>query len=290
MNDVLSYLSNIVKSNNGQLLKFINRCPICNEKLHLSENEVFAICENPNCKGRIIGKIEQFCIKMGIKGIRFNILHSLFMNKIVMKIEDLYNQNTYKKISNLEGFGEKSAYNMKMEVLYNNAEKFDYEVLGSLSIPNMDLKRFKEITKLYSIKDLYKFIDKSTDGKKLIKKICEIEGFGEKLAKNILDGLIENRKLIDFLSQNIKIKEFKTMLSTAETSYKFVITGDLSVPRDEFINKLEEHGHKVMGSISTKTDFLITNNPYSGTVKNKKAKELDIPIITEQECRDRFLK
>jgi DNA ligase (NAD+) len=284
-NDVLSYISKVVtKSKTGKKLEFIEICPFCDGDLQLNETEVFVSCENPKCKGRKLGEIEQYCINMGMKGIRYNILNALFVNDIVTKIRDLYNPELYEHIKHLEGFGIKSAENIK-NIINSNKEKFDYEVLASLSITGINQGRSKELMKHFNLDELIEKINNND-----LESIKAIEGFGDILISNLFKGILKKLKLIGFLKKVLLIKEYKAKIINSGKSLKFVITGDLSIPREDFVKLLEEKGHRVIGSISKNSDYLITNTPFSGTVKNKKAQELGLPIITENECKEKFLK
>ena len=285
-NDVLSYISSVVSRNErGKPLQYIESCPLCNEDLYLSENEVFISCENQKCFGRIVGKIEQYCINMGMKGIRFNTLLKLYEAGVIQNITDLYKDTLKEEIQNTQGFTTISARNI-VDIITDNKSKFDYEVLGSLSITGVNLKRCKALMEKYTIRDILQYCEESLG--LFTKKVTTIEGFGDILAKNLYMGLKENSDIIEYLLRTLEIKEYKMLVKKFGESKKFVITGDLSVPRDEFVRKLEMNGHKVVNSVSSKTDYLITNTPNSGTVKNRKASDLNIPIITEKECMELF--
>ena len=180
--------------------------------------------------------------------------------------------------------GPKTASNFK-EIVQGKNEIFDYELIGSLSITGFSLTKAKELMKQISLKDLLNKV-KISD----MAFIDEIPGFGSKLKEYIEVGLLDNMETIDNLMNILKIKNYQETLNIADKTFKFVITGELSRGRNEFKLLLEQRGHKVVGSVTSKTDYLITNSPSSGTVKNKKALELGKPIITEEEAYEMFLK
>lgn len=117
-----------------------------------------------------------------------------------------------------------------------------------------------------------------------------INGFSDITINKLFKGIVRNKKLLKFLFNHIKPIEYGKQITKASQSHTFVITGDLkNYSREEITNKLEMLGHKVTGSISKKTSYLITNDKTSGTVKNKKAQDLGIPIINEEEMIRTFL-
>jgi DNA ligase (NAD+) len=284
-NDVLSYVSMVLKRASGKPIPFTEHCPICNSTLEESETGVFANCVNPTCPGLLIGKIEQYCMNMGMKGIRFQTLEKLYLAEVITTIEDLYKDadTLMEEISEVDGFTEVSAKNF-VNNIQNNREKMDYEVLGSLLIPGINVKRAKLLCEHFTIKDIINKVQNHP--KEFAKDIEKIEGFADKLSEGFVISLQEgNLDTLKFLQDTLKISNYKSKVVKNDNALAFVITGDLSVPRDSFVNLLETNGHRVVSGISKKVDYLITNSPHSGTVKLKKARELGIAIITEETAR-----
>jgi DNA ligase (NAD+) len=122
-----------------------------------------------------------------------------------------------------------------------------------------------------------------------ISSLYNLEGFSNIKINKLLRDLEKNYNLIADLFNTIDYKEIKEEMKNIKTDkfYTFVVTGDLETwKRDEFKGLLMKMGHKLVGSISKKTDYLITNDTNSGTVKNKKAMELGVPIINEEQLKE----
>jgi DNA ligase (NAD+) len=120
--------------------------------------------------------------------------------------------------------------------------------------------------------------------------VQEYEGFSEIMGLKLVQGLDYNIEILLELQKFLTVKSFKEELEAKKdnTTYTFCVTGSLNTfkSRDELKNLLESRGHKVAGSVSKNTNYLVTNDPGSGSSKNKKAAELGVKIITEQELRD----
>jgi len=282
-NDVLSYLSHIIEKSKNPPIEFINNCPICEQQIYLSENETYALCINEKCPGRIIGNIINYLNSMEIKGVKENILEYLFAENLVRSIQDLYNEDVYEQAKSLPRFGEKSISNIK-SAIYDKRECYDYQILAGMSIPLLGTRRSKELLKSITLQDLLKIRNDSD----LFEKI-KFSGYSVKTHASLVQGLEDNIEVINFLLDTLNVTNFKDTIKSSGASLRFVITGDLSIDRDDFIRMLEERGHRVTGSISSKTDYLITNFPNSGTVKNKQAVKLGIEIISEQEALSKFI-
>ena len=324
-NDTLSYIERLDtieddKREGRTPIKFIDKCPICGEKLSIISNdkgeETFVYCTNDLCQGRSIGRINNFLIKMDIKGIKTSTIEKLHNAGIWNKIEDIFDFDKDKAYT-IEGLGKKSIDTMIKSI--NKKKYYDYEILGSLGIRNFGLDTAKELCKKLSLDLLLKktnivrrkqktldelnssYDNGKTDRRKFVQErqqlerevgmtyysfsndLCEVEGIAELLAETIVDGLIKNYDTISFLMMR-GYKKLSDEQSFDETLYTFVITGDLEVcGRDQMKKILERHGHKLTSSVSRKTDYLVTNFPKSGTVKIKKAKELGTKIINEKE-------
>lgn len=285
-NDVLSYFNKLDVPENAKIkhIPFITKCPVCNGEIKANKNMTFAYCSNPDCKSKSIGKITNYITQMDIKGIDSKTLTKLYEAGLLNTISDLYSVS-YRKMSKLEGFGEKSATNF-IEAIASK-KPYDYELLAGLGIKGIARKNAKELLKEFKLNDLANLsIIKEDDFKTAV---INIEGFSNIMASNLINGLIENN---DELIKLIGLVDFKQsdQRHSNEKVLKFVITGDTIYFKDrtQFIRFVEECGHKVIGSVSKNTDYLVTNDTTTGTVKNKKAKELGIPIITDQEVAQMF--
>jgi DNA ligase (NAD+) len=118
------------------------------------------------------------------------------------------------------------------------------------------------------------------------KKLTVIDGIGDILAETIFNGMQEDRNIIEYLMER-GYKKLSDEIKYDDERYTIVVTGDLKYHRRDILKTIiEKRGHKMTGGVTKKTNYLITNDTESGTVKNKKAKELGVPILTEDEFYD----
>jgi DNA ligase (NAD+) len=284
-NDVISYVARKTLEQNTPRFKFIDKCPICGHDLFINPTGNWVFCENENCQGKQIGRIEKYVISMNLKGIAYYTIEKLYNLHYISNIVDLYNltDEDYLKLGSEEGFGEKAALNIK-NIINDNKARYEYELLGSLSIPAIGKRKAKEL--LLSLGTLSNLINLRTnlDETEFIQEIQKIEGFSDILAKNLYNDC--DYTLLKNLMGILKLTVFNTEATDEKLS--FVITGDLHIPREEAIHLIEKKGWRYLSAISKKVDFLVTNNMDLTTVKSKKAVALNIPIIGEKEFLEKF--
>lgn len=279
-NDVLAYCSKIDDPINDTIepIPFINTCPYCGStKIKINEKETFAYCDNPNCGMKRIGKINNYTNQVGIKGIETTTLEKIVNAGLLSSSADLY-RLTYKSLSRVEGLGEKSASNI-VDAIHENIPN-DYDILAGLGIDNLGKDCAKNILSEVSFDSLcnkdYILSDEFKN------KLASVEGIGPVMRERIPKELAANNILLNDLLSTVKFKTVKRV--KASNQLIFVTTGDPDhkyfEKRDDLKEYIESKGHKLTGAISNKTDYLITETPDSGTIKNKKAKELGKPIIT----------
>lgn len=322
-NDTLSYIERLDtikddKKMGRKPIPFTKTCPICGEPLKVIG--AFVFCTNDDCTGRAVGKINNFFTKMDIKGIKTNSINKMHEAGLWNTIKDVYTFDAEPAFK-IEGLGITSV--TKMIKAIENKKYYDYEILGSLGIRNFGIDTAKKLINQIELEDLIDSFDYlsradkeiaimeetyTSDelmedeelGKKYETKLdafsdtyddikedlIKCEDIAETLAEYIIDGIHDNLDTIRFLMSR-GYKKLSDENSYDETRYSFVITGDLDCCSRDIMKKiLERHGHKLIGSVSSKTNYLVTNSPQSGTVKLKKAKELGIPIINEKEFLD----
>ena len=200
------------------------------------------------------------------------------------KNKDLYEIEKHKDtIINLEGFGQKS-YDNFIKALNESKNIKLANFINALGIQNIGLASAKLLSKRFL--NLENLMNATLDD------INGIEGFGNIMAQNVVD-YFENERLKDMtlkLSKYMNVEEDKKIdnIFSKISGLTFVITGEVNhfSNRDELKEKIESLGGKTSTSVSTKTNYLINNDINSTSSKNKKAKELNVPIITE----DEFLK
>lgn len=275
--------SNSTQSGN---LEIPDRCPVCGSKASIISNSdvKYLYCMNDFCKAKLIKRLSLFVSRnaMNIDGISDMILNKLITEKIVNNYKDLYHLDRHKdKIIAFEGFGEKSYSNM-----VNSIEKSRHVKLANfiyaLGIPDIGFSRAKLICNHFN-NDFNKISNLTYE------ELSNISGVGDVIAKEWIDTFSNP----DFIEELKELKEEIDIPKASINSNKdldgltFVITGSLNkfTNRDTMIEFIEEHGGKVVTSISSKVNYLINNDITSTSTKNNKAKELGINIIDE----DKFL-
>ena len=221
---------------------------------------------------------------MDIEGISDAILSKLIEEDIVKEYSDLYHLNDYKeRIVNFEGFGEKSYENMISSIEGSRKVKMA-NFIYALGIPDIGFSRAKLICSEFDNK-IDKLINLSEE------ELASIDGIGDVIAKEWLNTFNNEqfKKELNDLLREVTFTDIQRDSSNLILKGKtFVITGSLEhyENRDKLVEYIESLGGKASSSVSAKTSYLINNDITSTSGKNKKAKELGVPIITEEELID----
>lgn len=284
--------------------EFPKTCPCCGGavKYIQSENETKTItvsCVNPDCPAKHIGKYERLVSKEGlnVKGLAGAAIAAFVEKGWLAEYADLFELKEHaEEIKQMEGFGEKSCQDMlaAIEKSRNTTFRQFYYSLGIPGSGKDDAKIFeRELTahggygNNSKIKALLGCVLSADNA---IEVMTAYDGIGEKTARTIKEWYIEHsREVLRYLNcVNITDDEIKkdAPAATKATGKTFVITGKLEQfeNRAAFVAKIEAAGGKVSGSVSKKTDYLINNDITSTSGKNKKAADLGIPVITEQQA------
>ena len=283
-NDCLSYVEKLNTENNKTVkpYPFTDKCPLCGGEVKVTDTGAFAYCANDLCPGKVVGRIERYMEKLDIKGIKEATIQKLYDAGMITNISDMYKLD-YKKVAKIEGLGTKSANLMKKSI--TEKVPYDYEVLAGLGIDGIGNTMSKALCKIYSVTELIDMVDKGN----LYINLINVEGFSDINIEKLRSGIKEMRdELINILELS-KAKTYKdTVKKVTGTTYTFCVTGSITnwKNRDELKKVLEEQGHKVTGGVTSKTNYLINNDVDSTSSKNKKAKELNIPIINETQLKE----
>lgn len=275
--------------NNANFIPIPNQCPICNKDTIIKDNDGIKTlyCNNPNCGGKSLKKIEHYCSKgrMEIKGLSEKTIEKLMDWGWLTSIKDLYTLYNYsEEWYQKDGFGIKSV-NKICEAISESTKNVDLSCfIAALGIPLIGRTVSKELVKhIDSWDDFMNKIDSGFD-------FTSIEGFGYEMNASLLSFDYTEAKEIALLYLDFaEPKEEENTNKTLE-GITVVVTGKLKhfKNRDELKSKIESYGGKVAGSISSKTNYLLTNDASTGTAKNKKAAELGIEIITEGDFISKF--
>ena len=266
-------------------------CPACGGETKLIKDSMAWTlnCTNPACPAKQIKSFALFTSRdaMNMEGISENTLEKLLATGILSDFTDLYKLSEHKDvIVALEGFGEKS-YEKMIDSIEASRNTTLPRVLYALGIPGIGVANAKVICRHFEYNPEY-IINADAD------ELSEVEGIGEILAKGIVDyfALEKNKKLFCDILKELRLEEVKVDRSNDMVNGRsFVITGSLNTyaNRDELKAKIESLGGKVTGSVSAKCECLINNDVSSTSSKNKKAKELGVRIISEEDFNREYL-
>lgn len=261
-------------------------CPVCGglTKLETENSSTVLVCTNDNCKGKLLGKLTHFVSKnaVNIDGLSEATLEKFIELGWLTCFEDIYKLKSYtSEMMNLEGFGEKSVKKLLKSIEMSRDTTLD-RFIYSLSIPLIGRSASKTISKYFN-----------GDFDRFCKECClnqfdfaVLDDFGDAMNDSINYYIEKNVVMIGNLAKEMYFEKPQIISDVASLSgLTFVITGSLRhfTNRDEAKEKIESLGGKVSGSVSAKTSYLVNNDVTSTSGKNKKAKELNIPIISEEE-------
>lgn len=277
---------NLTKSGS---LEIPDKCPVCGEKTSIhKENDVEVLfCENPDCLAKKIKSISLFVSRdaMNIDGMSEATIEKFISKGFLHELADLFKLNRYKdEIISMDGFGEKS-YEKLVKAAETAKITTTAKFIYSLGIANIGLSNAKMVCRAFS-NDLEKIRHASID------ELVEIDGVGEIIAESFVKFFANenNNHMVDDLLDIVMLEDEENDNANDMEGMNFVITGSVNhfSNRSEVKELIEGRGGKVTGSVTSKTKYLINNDSTSNSSKNKKAKELGVQIITEDEFIDMF--
>lgn len=279
---------NLTGSDNISIPK---QCPVCGGPTEIRQvNEAESLyCTNAECAAKKIKAFTLFVSRdaMNIDGLSEATLEKFIARGYIHEFADLFQLERYKEeIVELDGFGEKSCRNL-LESIEKARKTTLPRVIYSLGIANIGLANAKMLCRHFDY-DLEKLKQAGEE------ELSAIEGVGEVIARTFKEYMDseENLKLLDHLCRELDIETVSADTHNQPLNGKsFVITGSLNgyASRNELKEVIEAMGGKVTGSVTGKTECLINNDSASASAKNKKAKELDVPVLTEEEFVQKYL-
>lgn len=276
---------NLTRSNTWELP---TKCPNCggNVEVHNENGSKTLHCINPDCKAKLLGKLVHFCSKnaLNIEGMSEATLQFLVEKGWVKSFKDLYHlENYWYEWRHSEGFGKKSVESLLDAIEKSRNTTLERFIYG-LSINLIGRSASKDISKACANGDIQQFITiMSLEGEYAF---IGINGFGKEMCKSIVYWWANNKDMFYELINEFTFEKVEEKSSDVDLSGKvFVITGSLNhyKNRDELVDLITSMGGKVSGSVSAKTNYLLNNDINSTSSKNRKAKELNVPIITEED-------
>lgn len=273
---------NLTRSNTVEIP---DNCPVCGHETIIKEvNNIKTLyCTNSDCEAKKIKAFTLFVSRdaMNIDGLSEATLEKFIASGFIKEFADIYRLSEYKnEIIDMKGFG-KDSYNNIEKSIEASRNTTLVRVIYSLGIANIGLSNAKVLCKQYDY-DLDKIISADRE------ELAQIDGVGGIIADSIVtyfensDNIEKLNRLLAELNIEKPVIDEETQVLKGKT---FVITGSVShfANRNELKAVIEDKGGKVTGSVTSKTAYLINNDKQSASSKNKKAKELGVEIISEED-------
>lgn len=272
---------NLTRSNTWEYPK---TCPTCGypTEIHNENGSKTLHCTNPTCKAKLINRLVNFVSRkcMNIDGLSEETLTKFVKWGWIKNLFDVYNLTQYfSELKQKEGFGARSVKKLQDAIENSKSVELDH-FIAALSIPGIGSAQAKELVKKFKTWDKFENAGCGNFD------FGQLNSFGEVANKKIhnwFDTMYQEDR-IPQLVRNLHFISNDNESDNSLAGMTFVITGSLThfENRDALKKELESRGAKVSGSVSTKTNFLINNNVDSTSSKNKKAKQLNIPIVNEE--------
>ncbi len=285
-NMIIPYIEENLDRQEGNYIPIPTKCPSCGAKTEIRNTGTadFLYCTNDDCPAKLLDKFVHFCSRnaMNIDGLSEAGIE-LFINKGFLKtFDDLYKLEQYKsQIIQLEGWGIKS-YNKLIQAIEKSKNVKLENFLYALGIGQLGQGGSKRLAKYFSY-DFDAIINANEN------ELMQVEDFGEITTKNVYNYFRDDKNL-ELVNNLLIYVDIKKPEEKKETTFKsldnltFVVTGNVETfkNRKELEELITSLNGKLSGSVSSKTNYLINNDITSTSGKNKKANELNIPIISEQ--------
>lgn len=272
------------KDRESAYIRIPSQCPVCESSTQIvkeNDSEVL-MCTNPHCKGKLLGRVSHFVSKKGmdISGLSEETIKKFIELGWIAEITDVYNlEQHYDRLSTMSGFGRKSVDKLRKSIENSKTVRLD-KFITSLSIPGIGTSQSRELAKVFNTWDDFR------DASVGCYNFTQIDGFGDVLNKNIHSWFKDMSCIAEQLASLMTFKtEEKRNTDNSLDGKSFVVTGKVFRfrNRDEIKSEIEKQGGKVTSSVTKSTYALINNDIESNSSKNKKAKELGVQIINEDQ-------
>lgn len=276
------------------VLNIPDKCPVCGAEAHvvLSESGTKKLhCSNADCTAKQLKKFARFVSKDGINidGISEQTVSTFINHGWIRDYADFYHLKDFAyQITSLDGFGKKSVSKL-LESIEKSRNTDSRHLLYALSIPLCGFDVAKRLLSKYTFKELMETAKTSL----FDDEFASIDGIGPEKSARFINWFKDDKNYLKIsnLLKELDVKEVEVAeLGTKCAGQTFVITGDVYhyKNRNELKAYIESQGGKVTGSVSKSTTYLINNDAESQSSKNKKAHQLGISIITEEQFREKF--
>jgi len=271
-NDVIPKVLKVLKQGKDRHLEMPTNCPECDSVLVVGDK--FLDCINQDCLGKSAGAIKTWAANLNIKDFGTKLITAIVEKGLVNSISDLYNLKTIDLTENIDRFREKSAKKV-LKNLHAKKEMPLHIFLGSIGIKDCSRSTFRLL-----VESGIDTLDKMLEIKVI--DLLNIKGIAEKTAIALVEGLKRHKDEIVKLSEILTIIEGHEEKGGALEGKTFQVTGTLPIGRKDWVALVEQNGGAVK-SVSKNLEYLVTNNPSSGSSKIKKAEKLGIKVISYTE-------
>ena len=273
---------NLTRSNT---LKIPTVCPCCGNptEVKYTDNSKVLMCTNPDCPAKKLARFTHFVSRkcMNIDGLSERTLELLISNNLIKNFRDIYHLNEHVgKLCTLDGMGKKSVENLLNSIEKSRDVKLE-NFIAALGIPNIGISAAKAISKKFNGSHYDFILALSNDNY----DFSQIDDFGEITNKSLHDWWHSKDPMVELLPMEVNFIVEDTGSNANLDGKSFCITGSLThyANRDALVKAIDDNGGKYVSSVSKKTDYLINNDKTSTSGKNKKAMDLNIPIISEED-------
>lgn len=260
-------------------------CPVCGGKTQIRQegNAKTLYCTNPECQAKHVKAFTLFVSRdaMNIEGLSESTMEKFIARGFIREYADIFHLDRHRdEIQSMEGFGEKSFQNLEASIEKARTTTLPRVIYG-LGIANIGLANARMICRAFDY-ELDRMLAADQED------LNEISGIGDVIAGAFVAYFkdpVHRRRLEDLLKELTIVEEEGAGAPQTLAGLTFVITGSVThfANRSEVKALIESMGGKVTGSVTSKTDYLINNDVESTSSKNKKARELGIPILSEEE-------
>ena len=273
---------NLTRSNT---LKIPTVCPCCGHptEVKYTDNSKVLMCTNPDCPAKKLARFTHFVSRkcMNIDGLSERTLELLISNNLIKNFRDIYHLKEHVgKLCTLDGMGKKSVENLLNSIEKSRDVKLE-NFIAALGIPNIGISAAKAISKKFNGSHYDFILALSNDNY----DFSQIDDFGEITNKSLHDWWHSKDPMVELLPMEVNFIVEDTGSNANLDGKSFCITGSLAhyANRDAIVKAIDDNGGKYVSSVSKKTDYLINNDKTSTSGKNKKAMDLNIPIISEED-------
>lgn len=275
-NDIIPAVIKCEHTKNSKPIEIVNKCPSCGSSLKVVNDQLF--CTNDDCQAKLLYRTSHMVSRdaLNIDGLSEQTIQKMIEAGYIQKPWDIFNI-TEAQILKLDGFAKKSANKIYENI--QSARNCDFDkAIYACGIELIGRKVSKDIAKEFETIDNLLYCLRRDDARSILGMI---DGIGDTTIDSLLNNVNILENMVDYLSISSVEKKETTFKSLENIT--FVVTGNVETfkNRKELEELITSLGGKLSGSVSSKTNYLINNNITSNSGKNKKAKELNVPIISE---------